>query len=499
MAAATSFTLSEGQSTTRPPLFNGAHYTFWKARMKIFIQANDWEAWKVIKYGPFIPTKLEGDIMIAKDEMEWTNEEVKRVQINCKAINMLHCALDANEFNRVSGCESAKEIWDKLEVTHEGTNQVKETKINMLVHSYELFKMKQEESISDMVTRFTNIINGLKALGKSYSNSELVRKLLRSLPSSWSPKVTAIEEAKNLNLLSLDELVGSLMTHEIKMIQDIENEDASTKKKNVAFKAIQQIEDESEEDEDNDEIALIARKFHKFLRKNKFENRRGFRRNDNRNDEDKMESLRCFECKKVGHIKHECPMLKGRKGDEKKGKEKSYVAVWEDSDSDSDCSKESEEANLCLMAHEQDEVNFFHNDLSFDELLDMHEDLIEQFKDMLIVSRKLKSDLEESKQACLNLENENERLKLEIAKEEKCHNCQNKKNVHTVNSVERCDWQIDCRRCYYCGCVGHIARNCHLKRNVRQQHTRMIWVPKGTFIETNHYGPKFTWVPKTKA
>ena len=52
------------------------------------------------------------------------------------------CALDPNEFNRVLACDSAKEILDKLEVTYEGTNQVKEFKINMLVHEYELFKIK---------------------------------------------------------------------------------------------------------------------------------------------------------------------------------------------------------------------------------------------------------------------------------------------------------------------------------------------------------------------
>ena len=61
---------------------------------------------------------------------------------------------------------------------------MKESKINMLVHKYELFKMKPNESITNMLTRLTNIINSLKSLGKGYTNSELVRKILRSLPRS---------------------------------------------------------------------------------------------------------------------------------------------------------------------------------------------------------------------------------------------------------------------------------------------------------------------------
>ena len=103
-------------------------------------------------------------------------------------MNVLYCALDASEFNHISTCASAKEIWNRLEVIHEGTNQVKESKINMLVHKYELFKIEHDESITAMFTRFTDIINGLKSLGKSYTNSELVRKILRSLPRTGKPR-----------------------------------------------------------------------------------------------------------------------------------------------------------------------------------------------------------------------------------------------------------------------------------------------------------------------
>ena len=50
-------------------------------------------------------------------------------QLNAKAVNVLYCALDVNKFNRILTCTSAKKIWDRLEITHEGTNQVKESKL----------------------------------------------------------------------------------------------------------------------------------------------------------------------------------------------------------------------------------------------------------------------------------------------------------------------------------------------------------------------------------
>ena len=128
-------------------------------------------------------------------------------------MHILYCGLDANEYNRISACESAKEIWDKLVVTYEGTSQVRETKINMLVHQYELFKMQPGETIKEMFTRFTDITNNLKSLGKTYTNEEMVRKVLRCLPKSkWGPKVTVIEEAQDLKTLALDDLLGKLRT-----------------------------------------------------------------------------------------------------------------------------------------------------------------------------------------------------------------------------------------------------------------------------------------------
>ncbi|XP_057994357.1 uncharacterized protein LOC131174620 [Hevea brasiliensis] len=83
------------------------------------------------------------------------------------------------------GCQSAKQIWDKLEVTYEGTDVVKESRANLLIRDYELFDMRPGESIVDMSTRFTDLVNLLKALGKKFEEAELVKKILRSLPKSW--------------------------------------------------------------------------------------------------------------------------------------------------------------------------------------------------------------------------------------------------------------------------------------------------------------------------
>ena len=128
--------------------------------------------------GPHIPTHTMNNIMIFKSEANKDDHDKRMTQLNAKAVNIFYCILDVNEFNRISICTSAKKIWDRLEVTHEETNEVKESKINMLVHKYELFKLESDETIIHMFTCFIDIVNNLKNLSKCYTDSELSKKIL---------------------------------------------------------------------------------------------------------------------------------------------------------------------------------------------------------------------------------------------------------------------------------------------------------------------------------
>ncbi|GKU96375.1 hypothetical protein SLEP1_g9616 [Rubroshorea leprosula] len=289
--------------------------------MRVFMLASEPKAWLVTMNGPYVLIKNVGEIEMHKSEYEWENDDLEKIKINNKAINMLQCALNLMEFNRTFGCEIAKEIWDMLETTHEGNNQVKESKINRFIHMYKLFKMKPTECIADMYARFNKTITNLKAFRKAYLTSELVSKVLRCLPKSWEAKKTAIEEAKDLNLLNLDELIRSLMTHEIDLIGD---EKVVKRTKNLAFKA-NESDDESNNEEDI--TKLVSRKVKKYMRKSlkrksskRNEEIHYFRRrvcsDDNDKEKPSKKHIKCYECIEMGYYRDEC--LKLKKGKKKK-------------------------------------------------------------------------------------------------------------------------------------------------------------------------------------
>ncbi|XP_027907024.1 uncharacterized protein LOC114166485 isoform X2 [Vigna unguiculata] len=98
---------------------------------------------------------------VDKPWSEWTHEERRRAQYDCNAKNIITSSLSMDDFFRVSQCKNAKEMWDVLEVTHEGTNEVKRARKHALIQEYELFKMQKGESIVEVQKRFTHIVNHL--------------------------------------------------------------------------------------------------------------------------------------------------------------------------------------------------------------------------------------------------------------------------------------------------------------------------------------------------
>jgi len=131
------------------------------------------------------------------------------------------------------------------------------------MRKYELFEMGDCETVMNMYSRFTHITNKIKSLGKTFTVEELVRKILRFLPRTWEAKLTTKQEAKDLKTISLDELIGNFQTYELR--RNSQQQEETKKDRGMALKIIE--EDSSELDEED--MAMITRKFKKFFKKTK--------------------------------------------------------------------------------------------------------------------------------------------------------------------------------------------------------------------------------------
>ena len=97
-----------------------------------------------------------------------------------------------------------------LDTTHKETSQVKRAKLDLLIFQYENFKMYESKSIDNMLTRFSEITNGLISLGELISNDNKVRKIIRSLFKSWEVKVTTLKDLNDSKEMDFSMFMGNL-------------------------------------------------------------------------------------------------------------------------------------------------------------------------------------------------------------------------------------------------------------------------------------------------
>ena len=152
-----------------------------------------------------------------------------------------------------------------------------------------------------------------------------MRKIFRSLSVTWIHKVSTIEESKDLKKYNLEELIRSLMTHEIH-IQSLQNK-SDFKKKGLALKATEEDlnndESSSSSNEDSldiDELAMLSKRV-QILMKLRKKVKKLMKNN---------KEPTCYNCGKSGHFKADCFKKtkddKLKKKDANKGKKKKFYS-----------------------------------------------------------------------------------------------------------------------------------------------------------------------------
>ncbi|GJX43380.1 hypothetical protein Tco_0260056, partial [Tanacetum coccineum] len=206
-----------------------------------------------------------------------------------------------------------KEIWKTLLITHQGNNQVKDNKIDLLVQQYEQFIISKYESIDNAFAKFNTIFTSLKALDEGYSSKNYVRNFLWALHPKWRAKVMAIENSKDLTSLSLDELIENIKIHEMIIKKDYEIVKAKGERKYFVLKAKKESSDEecSTFGSEDEEYTMAVRDFKKFFkRRGRFvrqpqNDKKTFQRS--RDDKNGKGDRKYSRCDDPNHLIGECP------------------------------------------------------------------------------------------------------------------------------------------------------------------------------------------------
>ncbi|GJV38495.1 zf-CCHC domain-containing protein [Tanacetum coccineum] len=309
----------------------------------------DIDLWHIIVYGDYKPTIK--NMETGKEEIipykKLKEDNKKMLCKNDEAKMVLYNALPKKEYKRIFMCKTAKDICNSLVITRQ-------------------------------------------ALDKSFSSRNHVRKFLRALPTKWHPKLTTIEEYKDLSMLLLNELIGNLKVYEVVLGKDSETSKNNKEKYNsLALKAkkISSDEEASCSDGDDEEYAMAKGKIER----------------------------KCFKCGDLNHFISDCP--KHSYNDQK-----AFVGgCWSDSDSDDDPKKDE----ICLMAHDSNEVLFdtlYYTSSSLDD-----ESLQNEYNKLCKISLRIINKNKDLKTKNEILDNEvcefKERLKRLDKNNEECKSC----------------------------------------------------------------------------
>ncbi|XP_017633214.1 uncharacterized protein LOC108475732 [Gossypium arboreum] len=108
---------------------------------------------------------------------------------------------------------------------YQGNAREKCALLQTLGGEFENLRMKTRETISDYFSKTMTIFNRMRTHGEKLGDVAIIKKNLRSLLLKYNFIVCSIEESKDLDALSIDELKNSLMIHESKFVlQDSEKE-----------------------------------------------------------------------------------------------------------------------------------------------------------------------------------------------------------------------------------------------------------------------------------
>ncbi|GAB2290077.1 hypothetical protein Dimus_038084 [Dionaea muscipula] len=195
------------------------NYTKWSLQMRTFLGGHDvWDAVEV----------CVEDLVAQATSAKLQREARVRDQ---RALSILQQGVDDSNWERIAGVYTAKEAWDLLKTAFQGIDRVQRVRLQTLRGEFEYLKQQGEEPVAEFCSRVLGVVNQLKHNGETIADVKVIEKILRALDSRFDHVIVAVEEAKDINTMTIQDLMGSMMAHEEKM--------ARRKKENTLAQALQ--------------------------------------------------------------------------------------------------------------------------------------------------------------------------------------------------------------------------------------------------------------------
>jgi hypothetical protein len=238
----------------------------------------------------------------------------------------LLASLCRDEYNKVSGLDNCKQIWDTLKTSHEGNAATMITKMELVEGELGRFAMIRREEPTQTYNRLKTLVNKIRSYGSTrWTDHDIVQLMLRSFIAIDPHLVNLIRENTRYTKMMLEEILrkfvsGCMMVKEARYVDDAANGPLllyepqlvalkATSSKEALPSKLAQVEVARLNE---DEMALIIKRFKTALK--------GRKEYPNKSKSNGKRS--CFKCGKSGHFIAQCPDNDNDQAQEKKRKNK---------------------------------------------------------------------------------------------------------------------------------------------------------------------------------
>ncbi|PRQ38021.1 putative RNA-directed DNA polymerase [Rosa chinensis] len=265
------------------PKFDG-DYDHWSMLMENLLRSKEY--WSLVETGYTEPA--EGEVMTAAQRK--TLEELKLKDFKVK--NYLFQSIDKSILKTIIQKDTSKHLWDSMKRKYQGNKRVQRSQLQTLRREFEILEMKSGESVTDYFSRVMMVANDMRNYGENMQDVKIVEKILRTLTDKFNYIVCSIEESKDIDHLSVDELQSSLLVHEQKFRKGNSDEQV------LKVTSVERLGPNREEDG----FEGRGRGRGVFRSRGRGRGRQSFNK----------AVVECFKCHKLGHFQYECPSWEKR-------------------------------------------------------------------------------------------------------------------------------------------------------------------------------------------
>jgi hypothetical protein len=141
----------------------------------------------------------------SSDNPVFINEQIHK---NAQANTVLFASLCRDEYNKVSGLDNAKQIWDTLKISHEGNDATMTTKMELVEGELGRFAMKWGEESTETYNRLKTLVNRIRSYGSTrWTDHDVVRLMLSSFTVIDPHLVNLIRENPRYTKMTLEEIL----------------------------------------------------------------------------------------------------------------------------------------------------------------------------------------------------------------------------------------------------------------------------------------------------